>query len=302
MQHISSKHLVTPLLAILCSLSFSTLHAQQTVAADPATTKSVADQAFASTPGPADTTDPRNTELLVSSSANPSQPAPQTDVQVPRPQTDTHTDKQTQRILGLIPNFRAVSADVQLPPQSIKEKFVTASQDSFDYSSVFLPASIALASYARSSTPEFGQGGVAYGRYLWHSVVDQTIENYMVEFVVPSIAHEDTRFYTLGHGGFTKRTSYALSRAIITRSDSGKKVFNTGEVVGAGAAAAISNLYYPSAERTLSNTGSQWALDVGIDAGTFVFKEFWPDINHRLFHGAKPFNVGTPSPSSRPTH
>ena len=283
MQHkIPSKHLA-PLVAILCLMSFRPLHAQQILPADPATSISTSDQAAAPPSSPA---------------ANQAH----TGVQAPQPQANPHIDKQTQRILGLIPNFRAVSADVQLPPQSVKEKFVTASQDSFDYSSIFLPASIALASYERNSTPEFGQGGVGYARYLWHSAVDQTIENYMVEFVVPSIAHEDTRFYTLGHGGFTKRTSYALSRAVITRSDSGKKVFNSGEVIGAGVAAGISNLYYPSPERTLSNTGSQWALNVGIDAGTFVFKEFWPDINHRLFHGAKPFNAGTPSPSSGPTH
>ena len=54
---------------------------------------------------------------------------------------------------------------------------------------------------------------------------------------------------------------------------------------GAGAAAGLSNLYYPSRERTFSNTGQQWGLDVGIDAFTFAVKEFWPDINQKLFHG-----------------
>ena len=42
--------------------------------------------------------------------------------------------KQTKRILGIVPNFRAVSADQKLPPQSVKEKFTTTMQDSFDYS------------------------------------------------------------------------------------------------------------------------------------------------------------------------
>jgi hypothetical protein len=56
------------------------------------------------------------------------------------------------------------------------------------------------------------------------------------------------------------------------------------EVFGAGAASAISNLYYPSASRSVGNTASEWAEDVGIDAASFWFKEFWPDINRRLFH------------------
>jgi hypothetical protein len=191
---------------------------------------------------------------------------------------------QTRRILGIVPNFRAVSANQTLPPQSVKDKFITASEDSFDYSSILLPAVVAGYSMAVNDTPEFHQGGVGYARYLWHSAVDQTTENYMVEFIVPSLTHEDTRYYTLGKGGFWKRTEYSLSRAVITRSDSGKETFNFGEVVGAGASAGISNLYYPSPERTFSNTAQKWGLNVGIDAATFVFKEFWPDINRALFH------------------
>lgn len=197
-----------------------------------------------------------------------------TDAQIP----------QTKRILGIIPNFRAVSTSQVLPPQSAKDKFITATEDSFDYSALVLPAVLAGYSMATRATPEFRQGAAGYGRYFWHSWVDQSSENYAVEFIVPTLTHEDIRYYTLGKGGFFKRTGYALSRAIITRSDSGTATFNIGEVVGAGAAAGITNLYYPASERTFGNTAQKWGLNVGIDAGTFVFKEFWPDINHALFH------------------
>jgi len=195
---------------------------------------------------------------------------------------------QTKRILGIIPNFRAISTDEKLPPQSVKEKFITASEDSFDYSSIVIPALLAGYSLGTNATPEFGHGGVGYGRYLWHAAVDQTSENYMVEFFVPVATHEDTRYYTMGRGGFMKRAGYSLSRVIITRSDSGREVFNLSEVVGAGASAGLSSLYYPSQERSLGNTGKEWGLDVGIDAAADVVKEFWPDINHWLFHATKP--------------
>ncbi len=193
--------------------------------------------------------------------------------------------QQTKRILGIIPNFRAVSANTKLPPQSAKEKFITATQDSFDYSSVFIPAVLAGYNQATNATPEFHQGAAAYGRYFWHSYVDQTIENYSVEFIFPVLTHEDARYYTLGSGGFFKRTGYALGRAVITRSDAGNETFNISEIVGAGAASGFSNLYYPSSQRTLGNTMERWGVNVGIDAATFAFKEFWPDINRALFHG-----------------
>jgi hypothetical protein len=197
------------------------------------------------------------------------------------------SDEQThqiKRILGIIPNFRAVSANQVLPPQSAKEKFITATEDSFDYSALVVPAALAGYSMATNETPEFHQGAAGYARYLWHSFADQSIENYAVEFIVPALTHEDIRYYTLGKGGFFKRTGYALSRAVITRSDAGAATFNFGEVFGAGAAAGISNLYYPAPERTFGNTAQKWGINVGIDAATFVFKEFWPDINHAVFH------------------
>jgi hypothetical protein len=193
-------------------------------------------------------------------------------------------DPQTKRILGIIPNFRSVSTDEKLPPMTVKEKFLTATDDSFDYSSVFIPAALAGFSMARNATPEFGQGAVGYGRYFWHSALDQTSENYMVEFIFPAATHEDNRYYTLGRGGFIKRTGYALSRAVITRSDSGHNTFNISEVVGAGASSGLSSLYYPTRERSFGNTGSEWATDIGIDAASFMVKEFWPDINRKFFH------------------
>ena len=164
-------------------------------------------------------------------------------------------------------------------------------QDSFDYSSIVTPALLAAYSKGTDATPEFRQGAAGYARYFWHAAVDQTSENYMVEFIVPVITHEDTRYYTLGRGGFLKRAGYALSRSVITRSDDDREVFNISEVVGSGAAAGLSSLYYPTRERSFANTGSQWGLDIGVDAASFVAREFWPDINHWLFHGAKPSAV-----------
>ena len=212
----------------------------------------------------------------------------------PTTQARSQANAQTRRILGIIPNFRAVSTDEKLPPQTTKQKFVTATEDSFDYSSIVIPALVAAYSMETKATPEFHQGAAGYGRYFWHAAVDQTSENYMVEFIVPSITHEDTRYYTLGRGGFVKRTGYALSRAVITRSDSSREVFNFSEVVGAGAAAGLSSLYYPTRERSFGNTGKEWGLNVGIDGISFVAKEFWPDINYRLFHGNRPVQAAQP--------
>jgi hypothetical protein len=272
-----SRFVLYACMSIACVTVTARLAAQQTGVDDASSAVLDASLAAVSAPG----AEAQSTAAPAqSSSAN--MPASQN--QPPQNASEDSAGKQTKRILGIVPNFRAISANEKLPPETVKEKFVDATEDSFDYSSIFFPAVIAGYNQARNSTPEFHQGAAGYARYFWHSAVDQTSENYMVEFIFPTFTHEDARYYTLGHGGFLKRTGYALSRAVVTRTDSGKETFNISEVVGAGAAAGISNLYYPHAERTLGNTGSQWGLDVGIDAGVFVFREFWPDINRHVFH------------------
>ncbi len=184
----------------------------------------------------------------------------------------------------MIPNFRAVSADEHLPPQSVKEKFKTAMLDSVDYSSFIFVAGQAGVAQANSSYPEFGQGAKGYGRYYWHTLADAINENTFVEFIIPSILHQDTRYYTLGKGDFGKRLGYAFTRIVVTRTDEGHETFNFSEIVGAGAFSGVANLYYPSQERTLTKTYQRWVTNLAIDGCTFAFKEVWPDINNALFH------------------
>jgi len=224
----------------------------------------------------------------------PSQPAVDTDPRIPslalastigERSASQAEGKQPKRILWVIPNYRAVSANVQLPPLTAEGKFWLATQDSFDYSSFIVTGVVAGISQARNDTPEFQHGAAAYGRYYWHTFVDQTVGNYFTEAILPTVAHQDPRYYTLGreNGGFVHRAGYAMTRLIITRTDSGGSAFNLSEIVGNAVGAGISDLYYPPPERTLSKTGQKWSLQLGLDALFNVAKEFWPDINHDIF-------------------
>lgn len=192
--------------------------------------------------------------------------------------------RQTKRILGIVPNFRSVSVDEKLPPDSAKNKFKESSQDAFDYSDFIFVGMLAGVAEVQGSYPEFHKGAAGFGRYYWHSLADQVDEDYQVEFIFPTLFRQDSRYYTLGRGGFFKRTGYAFSRVLITRTDSGNATFNASEIIGAGAASGISDLYYPSRERTWTKTGQHWVLNCSLDGATFIFKEFWPDLNNKFFH------------------
>ena len=192
--------------------------------------------------------------------------------------------KQTKRILYIVPNFRAVSAGAKLPPQTVKEKFKTGALDSFDYSSFIFVGIQAGIAQGTNSYPEFRQGAAGYGRYYWHTFADQTDENLWVEGILPAVLRQDSRYYTLGKGGIFKRGLYAVSRTVITRTDSGHETFNASEIVGAGTSAGISSLYSPTVYRTWTKVGQRWLTNVLLDFGTFAAKEFWPDVNNKVFH------------------
>lgn len=242
---------------VICSASVRTLAAQQLILSDASV--------FSSLKGEL----PDAPDVTFAQAADPS---------------ETASLQQTKRILGIIPNFRAVNANTHLPAQSPKDKFTTALQDSFDYSSFIFVGIQSSVSMATKSTPQFHQGAAGYARYYWHTFADTADENLWVEGILPSALHEDNRYYTLGHGNIFKRAGYAFTRTLVTRSDTGHETFNASEIIGAGAAAGISSAYYPSADRTWTKVGQRWLTSTIIDGGTFVFKEFWPDVNGKLFH------------------
>ncbi|MBW4026804.1 MAG: hypothetical protein HIU93_05330 [Acidobacteria bacterium] len=202
------------------------------------------------------------------------------------PVSELPTDKrQTKRILGVMPNYRAVSVDAIHPKSTATEKLKVATAESLDYSSFVFTGALAGISMAEDSYPEFRQGAVGYGRYYWHMFVDKADGNYLTIFVIPTLTREDPRYYTMGHGGFLKRTAYAFTRVLITPTDSGSNTLNLSEIVGKGAASGIANFYYPDEYRTWTKTGQRWEWQIYRDGATNIFREFWPDINAHVFHG-----------------
>ena len=120
-----------------------------------------------------------------------------------------------------------------------------------------------------------------YAKRYATSYADNFIENFMANATLPSLLHQDPRYYQMGHGGFRRRSWHAVSRVIFTRSDSGQPQLNYSEVVGAAAAAAISTYsYHPQSERAFGGVAGVWGTQMGWDAVTFMIKEFWPDLRN----------------------
>jgi hypothetical protein len=187
------------------------------------------------------------------------------------------------RLFYALPNFLTLENAGQVPPLTAGQKFKVVARGSFDpIVSIWYGAQAGI-SQAENSEPGYGQGAQGYGKRFGAAFGDGTIENFMTGAVLPSILRQDPRFFQSGQGSFMHRSTYAMSRIFVTRTDSGHKQFNFSEIVGAAMAAAISTYsYHPKGDRTLPNTASVWGTQVGYDTLTYVVKEFWPDIRRKI--------------------
>lgn len=192
--------------------------------------------------------------------------------------------QQPKRILGVMPNYRAVSAGAIPPPPTPKEAFKIATQNSFDYSAFIFVGITSLLAEGTDAHPQLGKGLPGFGRYYWRGFVDKTDGNYLVIFALPTVFHQDERYYAKGEGEFFKRGIYAASRILITPDYHGHDSFNASEVFGRAMAQGISLSYYPSHDRTIGALAVKYGWAMGRDALTNVFREYWPDIATHVLH------------------
>jgi hypothetical protein len=194
------------------------------------------------------------------------------------------SQRQPKRILGVMPNYRAVSAGAIPPPPTLKQAFKIATQNSFDYSAFLFTGFTSAIADAQGVHKQLGTGVPGYWAYYWRGFVDKTDGNYLVIFALPTIFHQDERYYALGKGSIGKRALYAASRILITPDYHGHNSFNASELLGRAMAQGISTTYYPSADRTAGQLATKWGYALMRDALTNTFREFWPDIATHVLH------------------
>jgi hypothetical protein len=128
-----------------------------------------------------------------------------------------------------------------------------------------------------------------YGRHFWRddaflkrlgaTVGDDVSQNFFADFVLASAFHEDTRYVRKGPSrGALARLGYAISRAVITRTDSGTPTFNWANVAGCAMSAALSNAYYPPVSRTPAVGVTNWGTNVAGAGLSNLMPEFGSDV------------------------
>ena len=138
--------------------------------------------------------------------------------------------------------------------------------------------------------PEYGGGMQGWGKRFGATLADTESRRFVQGFLMSTLLHQDPRYFPSGRKRLLGHAWYAVTRVLITRSDTGRSEFNSSELFGALAVSSLQNSYYPAPSRTLGDTMSRFAEALGSDATSFVLNEFTPDLK-RLFRKHAPQKV-----------
>ena len=185
--------------------------------------------------------------------------------------------QEKQRMLGVIPNFNTVMSG-EAAPIDAREKFHLFFRSSIDPFQFVGTGLVALIEQAQDSYPEYGQGFAGYSKRYGSSFADTFDGNFWGNAVLPSLLHQDPRYYRLGHGGFKKRLWYVVISPVRCKGDNGRWEVGYSNIGGNFIGGTISNLYYPAEDRGVVLT-VQRALVVTAEGaiGSFAV-EFYPDV------------------------
>lgn len=204
---------------------------------------------------------------------------------------DQLRQEETQRILGVMPSFNVVN-DRNAPPLTVKQKFDLDLHSSLDPFAFLLAGLDAGEEQAQDDFPEYGQGAAGYAKRFGASYADSFDGNLWGNAILPSLLHEDPRYFRMGSGSFIHRAFHAASAAVWCRRDDGSWGPNYGNVAGNFIGGGISNLYYPASDRGAGLTAERALTVTAEGAIGSELVEFWPDISRRIFRKRSQMRIG----------
>ncbi len=186
---------------------------------------------------------------------------------------DIHVAEQ-QRLLGVIPNFYVVY-DWHAPPLTTKQKFKLADRAIIDPANFVILGGIAGIEQATNGLSGYGPGPAGYGKRYAAALADFTIGSWLGGALLPTVFHQDPRYFYMGTGTIRHRTLYALASSVIARGDNGRWQPAYAAVLGDFASGAISNLYYPASNRTGAGlTLENGLIGIGFNSIGNLIQEF----------------------------
>ncbi len=181
--------------------------------------------------------------------------------------------EEQQRILRFIPNTY-VTYEPHPEPLTTGMKFHLAYKSLTN--PVFFGRTAARAGVQQAvDTPEqWRQGAEGYGKRLGAGFADATTEGLIGNAILPSLLHQDPRYFYQGSGTKKSRALHAILAAFICKGDNGTTQPNYSTWGGSLISSSISLAYYPSSDRNAQHVFKNFGIGMGLHIAGGVVQEF----------------------------
>ena len=185
-----------------------------------------------------------------------------------------------QRVLGFIPNFY-VTYDKNPVPLTTKLKYKLAFRTSTDVINFAATAFFAGINQASNNSPDYVQGAKGYAERFGANYTDSFTDIMIGAAVLPSLLHQDPRYFYQGTGTIKSRIMHAISSPFLCRGDNGRMQVNYSSLGGDLASGSISNIYYPASDRGAGLLFENDLITIGGRVASalsqeFIFRRFTP--------------------------
>ncbi len=180
--------------------------------------------------------------------------------------------EERQRVLSVIPNFY-VTYEKKPAPLTAKLKFQLAMKaltDPVTITGFGLNAAI----YQAAGYPSYQQGAAGYGQRLGATFAGGYSKILIGDAILPSLFHQDPRYFYQGTGSTKSRLLHALSTPFVARGDDGRRQINYSNMLGDLASGAIANAYYPSQHRGVGLVARSALIGAGGRMAMAIVQEF----------------------------
>jgi Carboxypeptidase regulatory-like domain len=183
------------------------------------------------------------------------------------------TEEIHQRVLGIFPNF-FVSYEPDPAPLATRQKFKLSWKSVSDPVTIVGAAALAGIYQAADEFPGYGQGAEGYGKRLGAAYADVFVGTMVGSAILPTLLHQDPRYFYQGTGTKKSRFVHAISNAVICKGDNQKWQPNYSGVLGSFASGGVSYLYYPASDRSLSLVMQNSAVRIAESSLAGLMQEF----------------------------
>jgi hypothetical protein len=181
--------------------------------------------------------------------------------------------EETQRVFGVFQNFyTSYIWDAQ--PMPARQKFRLAFHSSIDPPQFFIVAGVAGAEQYNGTYAGYGPGIEGYGKRYGAALADSFDSRLIGSAILPSLLHQDPRYFYQGSGSVASRAVHAVSFTFVARGDNGHNQLNYSHLLGSLAASGIANAYHPANSRGVGDTFQNFGITTASNIVGNLIREF----------------------------